>query len=191
MRCLAIDPGSRAWGWAYYDSSAQSIVYGRETFPAHWSFQLRLRRISELTTSLISRYRPELLVVEMQNHTRNVTTLRRLNEIVGVVMLAGEMHAVPVEEIRITEVRFVLIPKPFKRTKETMWQCLQDQCNGDISFLKQGTAKAPAFDASDAVGMAIFAASLKSTKPKEGALYDRLAHITLHYQPLTKRGKVG
>ncbi|MCL8207741.1 MAG: crossover junction endodeoxyribonuclease RuvC [Actinomycetia bacterium] len=182
MRCLAVDPGSRAWGWAVYDTVAQTIDYARETFPVHWSFPLRLRHLADRVATLIDQYKPDLLVTEMQNHMRNMTTLRRLNAVVGVVLLTAEEYGIPVDELRIVEVRRLLIPKSLKRSKETMCQCLQECCNGDVQFLRQGTAKAPAFDASDAVGLAIFGASVKSVNAAEGALYGRLPDITLRHQ---------
>jgi crossover junction endodeoxyribonuclease RuvC len=69
----------------------------------------RLNELFEGVTSLLERYRPDVLAVEQLFFARNVTTAIAVGQARGVVLLAAARNGVPVVEYSPSEVKHAVV----------------------------------------------------------------------------------
>ncbi|HKO15003.1 MAG TPA: crossover junction endodeoxyribonuclease RuvC [Gemmatimonadaceae bacterium] len=109
MIVLGIDPGTANTGYGIVRGDSRGPVAlvecgvirtrPRDPLPA------RLREIYDGVSELIARHRPDVLSVEDVFYSRNVRTTVVLGHARGVILLAGEQHALEVHEFPPAEIK--------------------------------------------------------------------------------------
>jgi len=111
MRILGIDPGLGITGYACVDlpgPSAEPVLVeaGVLRFPRSRPMPDRLAQLFRDLTALVEELRPERMVVEqLFSHYRHVRTSILMGHARGVVLLAGELGGVELDELGATEVK--------------------------------------------------------------------------------------
>jgi crossover junction endodeoxyribonuclease RuvC len=100
---LGVDPGTQLTGYGVVQganpNSMALVECGvirtqpRDPLPA------RLREIFDGVSELLTRHRPDVLCIEDIFYARNVRTTVTLGHARGVILLAGEQHAVKIHEL--------------------------------------------------------------------------------------------
>lgn len=111
MITLGIDPGTALLGFGVVEAGddPRMIDYGAIATPADRSMPERLNELFERVTSLLERYRPDVLAVEQLFFARNVTTAIAVGQARGVVLLAAARNRVPVVEYSPSEVKHAVV----------------------------------------------------------------------------------
>lgn len=108
---LGIDPGSRVTGFGIVE------LHGNElTHVKHGTFRLgdgpmalRLRRIYEGVTKLITEFNVERFAIETSFVSKNPQTAIKLGQARGVAIAAAAMHELPVAEYSPREVKLATV----------------------------------------------------------------------------------
>jgi len=114
MKILAIDPGTREMGVAVFEGK-QLVYYGVKTVRGRRSPAEVLRRIQEITASLITRYRPSCLAIEKMFLVQKSASL--LVVAAEEIKATGRQHGLEIYEYAPTFVR-KLICNSGRATKE-------------------------------------------------------------------------
>lgn len=146
MRVLGIDPGTRACGWGLVDGGGRRLAH-----VAHGVVRLdgelhdRLAELFGALEEVIAEYRPELVAVEGVFTQKNARSALVLGHARGVALLAAARAALPVAEYP---------PATVKKTVVGTGRAEKHQVQKMVSALLRVPAP-PAFDASDALAIAI------------------------------------
>src|SRR4051812_18817817 len=100
-RVLGVDCGSNITGYGIIDSDGFSslvVTSGVIDASARIPFAERLKIVSDGLRSLIHSHSPEVLAVEDLFHAVNVSSLKKLAQVKGVVLLAAADKGIPVAE---------------------------------------------------------------------------------------------
>ncbi|MBN1442891.1 MAG: crossover junction endodeoxyribonuclease RuvC [Planctomycetes bacterium] len=101
MRILGVDPGTRIAGYGVLDAAGGArlslVACGAIRMPAA-GMPERLRVLYEELVRLIEEHRPRILSVETVFHGKSFQSVQKVGEARGVVLLAGAMHGIEVEE---------------------------------------------------------------------------------------------
>jgi crossover junction endodeoxyribonuclease RuvC len=110
---LGIDPGTANTGYGVVRGGGASLpslvecgvirTRPRDPLPA------RLREIYEGVQELIARHQPDALSVEDVFYARNVRTTVVLGHARGVILLAAELHGIPVNEFAPAEIKKAVV----------------------------------------------------------------------------------
>lgn len=111
MITLGIDPGTALLGFGVVEAGddPHMIDYGAIATGADRTMPDRLNELFERVTSLLERYRPDVLAVEQLFFARNVTTAIAVGQARGVVLLAAARKGVPVVEYSPSEVKHAVV----------------------------------------------------------------------------------
>lgn len=112
MVILGIDPGLAIVGWGvieYKNTRFRTLAYGSIQTPAGMRTEERLRAIFDGMNELISTYHPDAMAVEELFFNTNVTTGIRVAEARGIILLAAELHKVPVQEYTPPQVKQAVV----------------------------------------------------------------------------------
>ncbi|HKG26262.1 MAG TPA: crossover junction endodeoxyribonuclease RuvC [Thermomicrobiales bacterium] len=111
MIALGIDPGTALLGFGVVEAGddPRMVDYGAIATAAGGSMPNRLNELFEGVTSLLERYRPDVLAVEQLFFARNVTTAIAVGQARGVVLLAAARNGVPVVEYSPSEVKHAVV----------------------------------------------------------------------------------
>jgi crossover junction endodeoxyribonuclease RuvC len=116
MKILAIDPGTREMGVAILEGE-QLVYYGVKTIRQRRSPAEVLRRIQEITASLIARFRPDCMAIEkMFIIQKNASLLVVAAE---EVKATARQHGLPVYEYAPTVVRKLICNSGRATKRET------------------------------------------------------------------------
>ncbi len=157
---LGIDPGTVVMGYGLVQSSGnrlQLVDMGVLRLPAHKDGHERLRLIHQKVQELIGRFGPGDFAIEAPFFGKNVQSMLKLGRAQGVAIAAAMQAGLPVTEYSPKKVKQSITGNG-NSEKEQVWKMLQH-----ILQLEQ---EAPAYDASDAVAVAVWK--------------------TFHYQPAEK-----
>ena len=109
MIILGIDPGLSATGYGFIEALADSlrvIAAGEIRAPRSHPLAQRLEFIHHTLARLITRYRPEIVVLEkIFTHHQHVTTAAMMGHARGVACLVAQEHGLPLEEHLPTHVK--------------------------------------------------------------------------------------
>lgn len=112
MRILGIDPGYAIVGYGAFDYVAGKfniIDYGSITTEAHTDFNFRLTQIYNDMNIIIEKIKPEAISLEKLFYHSNQTTVIKVAEARGVILLAAAMHNIPVYEYTPLQVKSAVV----------------------------------------------------------------------------------
>jgi len=111
MVILGIDPGTAATGWGAIRKSEKGLCFLAcgciKTYPDN-SPQYRLNEIFNELNRLISKYKPNVLVVEKLFFFKNAKTAIPVSEARGVILLAGAKKKIPIYEFTPLQVKMAI-----------------------------------------------------------------------------------
>lgn len=93
QKILAIDPASICTGWAMFNTLTL-VDYGLIKLKSTTPIELRILHIYNVLSDVVTKYEPELIVVEDQFHHKNAKTLKVLSWVRGVIMLLAAQHGI-------------------------------------------------------------------------------------------------
>ena len=108
VRCLGVDPGSLACGWAVVErlGSRMSLVEaGVIRSPRGVAFDQRCLRIHERLAEAIAAHVPGFMAVESPFVEKNAATALKLGQIRGGILLTGALHGLPVGDYNPMQVK--------------------------------------------------------------------------------------
>lgn len=111
IKVLGIDPGLRVAGYGCIELNNGSchptlIEAGAITLDTKQSISYRLAQLFNDVTEVIEDLKPDLLAVEtVFTHKKQVTTATILGHARGVILLAGQLAALPIIELAPAEIK--------------------------------------------------------------------------------------
>lgn len=111
MRILGIDPGTAIVGFGVIDVDGQKktmIDAGVIRTPANQPLEIRLETIYSEINEIIKVNKPEVMVIEQLFFGRNVTTAISVSHARGVVLLAGQLAGLQIEEFTPPQIKQAL-----------------------------------------------------------------------------------
>lgn len=112
MRIIGIDPGTGILGFGVIDVAKGGKVTlvdgGVIRTPAHQPLDERLIEIYRHVASVISKTRPEIMVVEKLFFAQNVTTAMSVSHARGVVILSGKLADLEIAEYTPLQIKMAL-----------------------------------------------------------------------------------
>lgn len=146
---MGIDPGTRVMGYAFLEVRRKALrvmEMGVLSFSAKQSMSLRLKEIFEDVTTLVERFKPDVLAIEEPFYGKNVQSMLKLGRAQGIAMAIALHREIPV---------FEYTPRKVKQAVTGNGNASKEQLAAMLSRLLDVSA-APAFlDATDALGIAL------------------------------------
>lgn len=109
---LGIDPGIGRTGYAFLQKNDKSqptlLGYGCLTTPTNAPTHERLHKLFDKLNALISKYNPEVMVVEKLFFNTNVKTATVVGQAMGTIMLAGAQAELKIEQLTPLQVKIAL-----------------------------------------------------------------------------------
>lgn len=108
---IGIDPGYGRLGFGVIENAgakARSLSHGVITTVANGETGSRLREIAADLRGLLTKHRPELLVIEELFFAKSTTTALKVAEVRGVVMLLAAEAGIPVVQVKPNEVKMTV-----------------------------------------------------------------------------------
>lgn len=108
VRCLGVDPGSLACGWAVVEhlGSRMSLVEaGVIRNPRGANFDQRVLLIHGRLAEAISAHQPGFMAVESPFVEKNAATALKLGQIRGAILLTAALHGLPVGDYNPMQVK--------------------------------------------------------------------------------------
>ncbi len=149
MRIIGIDPGIAIVGFGIIEKQGNRLIpiqYGCIKTEAHTREALRLKQIYDAMTTLLEKYKPDVLAVEKLFFNRNVTTAFSVGQARGVIVLAGEEAGIPFYEYT---------PLQVKQAVVGYGQAEKKQIQEMVKLLLSLPAPPKPDDVADALGVAI------------------------------------
>ncbi len=100
-RVLGIDPGTNVMGYGIIESDGKNphlVVMGTLKLSKFENHYMRLNRIYERVSGLITQYSPDELAIEAPFFGKNVQSMLKLGRAQGVAMAAAIHHELPITE---------------------------------------------------------------------------------------------
>jgi crossover junction endodeoxyribonuclease RuvC len=155
MRILGIDPGLQITGYGCVDLKPRArepvlVEAGVFRLKPKASLAFRLKQLNEDLCGLLDELKPEVMVVEkLFSHYRHARTAIIMGHARGVVLLAGELRGIRLDELAPTEIKRAVTGHGHA-SKLQMQRAVMSQCG-----LKQ-MPQPP--DVADAIPIALCAA---------------------------------
>ncbi len=167
MRVLGVDPGSRLMGFGCVDrvgNQLKHVAHGtihvvESRLKPLASFADRLLVIHQQLVEVITRLRPQVMVVEEVFFAKNAVSALKLGQARGAVILTGKIHGLEIEEYSPTAVKRAIVGHGHA-DKEQVARIVQ---------LLIGKRSFETADASDALALAICHAQMLRPAPTKGA----------------------
>jgi crossover junction endodeoxyribonuclease RuvC len=134
MRILGIDPGLSLTGYGCVDCLPNAlepklVEAGVFRLQAKTSMHHRLGQLFEDLTQVLDELNPDVMVVEkLFTHYKHVRTGILMAHARGVVLLAGQLKGVQIEELAVTEVKRAIAGNGHA-SKQQMQHAVMLQCN--------------------------------------------------------------
>ena len=113
MIVLGVDPGTAVTGYGVVrgDGAAMPALIECGVIRTHSRAPLasRLREIHDGIVELITRHQPDVMAVEDVFYAKNVRTTVVLGHARGVILLAGEQHALRIEELPPASIKKAIV----------------------------------------------------------------------------------
>jgi len=155
MRMLGIDPGLSLTGYGCVDQQpgrAEPVLIeaGVLRLKAKASIAYRLAQLFEDLSELLDALKPDVMVVEkLFSHYKHVRTGILMGHARGVVLLAGQIRGIELDELAVTEIKRAVTGNGHA-TKQQVQRAIMVQC---------GLAEPPSPpDVADAIAIALCAA---------------------------------
>ena len=149
MTVLGIDPGIERMGYGVVDFTPgriQAVSYGIISTKKTEPKPARFRQIWDDLNELLLKHHPGLLSVEKLIFAKNVTTAMTVSEARGIVILAAELHQIPVVEYT---------PLEIKRTVSGSGRADKSQVERAVQILLSLSEIPKPDDVSDALAIAL------------------------------------
>jgi len=112
MKAIGIDPGLAMTGFGVVEAlsrGGRACDWGAIRTDSHCPLPLRLKTIYDGLKELLEKWEPDLLVLEEVFVLKQFPKAAiQLGEVIGVIYLAAQESAIPVVEVRPTEVKSAL-----------------------------------------------------------------------------------
>jgi crossover junction endodeoxyribonuclease RuvC len=147
-RCLGVDPGSLACGWALVSRSGSRLTLvdsGVIRMPRGEVFDQRILRIHRALSDVISGGAPDFVAVESPFVEKNAATALKLGQIRGGILLTAALHGLPVGDYN---------PMQVKKAVSGYGWAAKEQVGRMVQVLLNLQAPLPS-DAADAAAVAI------------------------------------
>ncbi len=108
IRCLGVDPGSLACGWAVVERAGSRLTLveaGVIRNPRGTDFDQRILRIHRRLAEAIATHGPGFMAVESPFVEKNAATALKLGQIRGGILLTAALHALPVGDYNPMQVK--------------------------------------------------------------------------------------
>lgn len=108
MIILGVDPGTAITGYGIIKVAGNKfhpLEYGCIYTENHYSGEIRLKKIYENISTLIEKYRPDEMAVEELFFNKNIRTALSVGQARGVILLAGALQGIPVNEYTPLQVK--------------------------------------------------------------------------------------
>ena len=108
LRCLGVDPGSLACGWAVVERSGSRLGLvdaGVIRSPPGQEFDRRILGIHERLSEVIRLTAPQVMAVESPFVEKNAATALKLGQIRGGILLTAGIHGLPVGDYNPMQVK--------------------------------------------------------------------------------------
>jgi crossover junction endodeoxyribonuclease RuvC len=155
MRILGIDPGLSLTGYGCVDlaegnAEPRLVEAGVFRLKAKTSVAFRLDQLYADLNGVIEELKPDRMVVEkLFSHYKQVRTAIIMGHARGVVLLAGQIHGLDIDELAVTEIKRAIAGNGHA-TKRQVQMAVMHQC---------GLAEPPSPpDVADAIAIALCAA---------------------------------
>lgn len=146
---LGIDPGTTTMGYgliAQNGSRIRLLVMGVLRLNKYSSHALRLKKIFDRTTELITEYKPDELAIEAPFYGKNVQSMLKLGRAQGVAIAAALNQDIPV---------FEYSPKKIKQSITGNGNASKEQVAAMLQTLLTFNGKPEALDATDGLAAAV------------------------------------
>ena len=157
MIILGIDPGTAITGFAIIDGQRgeqkpKVIDFGCVITDKSVESSKRLRIIHEEISSIIKKYKPEIMAIESLYFFKNLKTAMPVSQAKGVILLAAAQKNIPIFEFTPLQVKMSVVGygRAEKKQVQKMTHELLDLSSFD---LKEKSRKKD--DAADALGVAL------------------------------------
>lgn len=147
---LAVDPGSNVMGYALIKvqhKKPELISMGAIKLSQYDDIYLRLGKIYERLTEIITSYHPTTFAIEAPFYGKNVQSMLKLGRAQGVAIAAAMQGGLSVTEYAPRKIKQAITGNG-NADKEQVWQMLK-------STLKLSEKNPKYLDASDALGVAM------------------------------------
>lgn len=146
---LGVDPGTRILGYGLISvvgSNIKLIQYGVLKLEKYETHELKLKKIFERITQIISEYLPDEMAIEAPFYGVNVQSMLKLGRAQGVAMAAALSREVPIVEY---------MPKTVKQSVTGNGNANKEQVAFMLEKLLKQKLENEFFDATDALGVAV------------------------------------
>ena len=112
MRILGIDPGFAITGYSIIDYSGNKfklVTSGAILTEAHTSFSLRLEKIHNDLTDIITTYKPESMAIEELFFNNNAKTAINVAQARGVILVTSKLNNIPIFEYTPLQVKQAVV----------------------------------------------------------------------------------
>jgi crossover junction endodeoxyribonuclease RuvC len=161
LRVLGVDPavaGAIGYGVIQIEASRASCMrFGALKLPRHMAFELRLREVHLLISTLVGEFQPDAVAVESVFTALNMRTALKLAEMRGVVLLAAAQAEIPAHSYSPREIK-ASVAGFGAASKQQIQQMVR-------SLLALDVIPEPA-DASDALAVALCHAQLSRSRER-------------------------
>ena len=125
MRILGIDPGSGSTGYGLIETDGsrhKAVVYGAITTRTRQPFHVRLLKIHQDLTRILSREKADIMAIEEVFHATNVQSALRLGHARGIALLVAAQHKLDVCEYSPLEIKSAVVG--YGRAEKTQIQMM-------------------------------------------------------------------
>lgn len=146
---LGVDPGTRIMGYGIIEvknSQLRIIQYGVLRLEKLGSHELKLKRIFERITQLITEYLPDEMAIEAPFYGENVQSMLKLGRAQGVAMAAALAKDVNIVEY---------LPKKVKQSVTGNGNASKEQVAYMLEKLFNQTLEKKFYDATDALAVSV------------------------------------
>ena len=112
MRILGIDPGSGSTGYGLIETDGSRhkvILYGAIKTQARQPFHLRLLKIHQDLSRILSREKADIMAIEEVFHATNVQSALRLGHARGIALLVAAQQGLDIYEYSPLEIKSAVV----------------------------------------------------------------------------------
>ena len=146
---LGVDPGTRVMGYGIISvqgSTLTLIQYGVIKLDKYTSHEIKLKKIFERITQLITEYLPDEMAIEAPFFGKNVQSMLKLGRAQGVAIAAALNHNMPFEEYS---------PRRIKQSITGSGSASKEQVAAMLQKLLDFPEMPKYLDATDGLGVAV------------------------------------
>lgn len=111
MRVLGIDPGTQNTGYGIVEEDSGRLVFqgmGVITTSSRHPLSKKLKTIHDGLVEIVTRFSPDVIVVEDTFLSKNIQIAFKLGQARGVALLLGELYSLQVSEYTPTQIKLAV-----------------------------------------------------------------------------------